>query len=108
MLAGNLTPEEEAAIRKRLEEIERERRELLAAQAAGIDARLSALDDEEAELRRRRPRDSLRALEAMLPEPERRRRKQPVLRQHCRLWEWLACERHGRLRRSQPRTGREL
>ena len=53
LAAGNLTPEEEAAIRKRLEEIERERRELLAVQAAGIDARLSALDDEEAELRRR-------------------------------------------------------
>ena len=58
---GNLTPEEEAAIRKRLAEIAAERAKLesqiklndLAGKLADIDQRLAALDSEEAELLRR-------------------------------------------------------
>ena len=64
LAAGDLTPEEEAAIRKRLAEIEAERASLQAqlleaevrskqAQLADIDRKLAALDDEEAELLRR-------------------------------------------------------
>ena len=65
LASGELSPEEEAAARKRLAEIAAERAALqaeldclnmkngLAAELANIDARLSALDDEEAELLRR-------------------------------------------------------
>ena len=64
LAAGVLTPEEEAAVRARLAEIARERKALAAviAQAeislqqhemADLDAKLTALDDEEAELLRR-------------------------------------------------------
>ena len=61
LAAGNLSPEEEAAIRARLAAIGLERASLqskltqtgFAAQLAEIQGKLSALDDEEAELRRR-------------------------------------------------------
>ena len=53
LAAGNLTPEEEAAIRKRLAEIAAERQQLLEQQMAAMKDKLSALDDEEAELLRR-------------------------------------------------------
>eukprot|EP01044_Picomonas_judraskeda_P001534 COSAG03_NODE_93_length_13213_cov_77.901022_4_plen_844_part_00 len=53
LAAGDLTPEEEAAIRKRLAEIAAERQQLLEQQLSALSSRLAALDDEEAELLRR-------------------------------------------------------
>ena len=53
LASGELSPEEEAAVRARLKAIEAERASLLSAAAAERDAKLAALDDEEAELLRR-------------------------------------------------------
>ena len=53
LASGELSPEEEAAVRARLKAIEAERASLLSAAAAERDAKLAALDDEESELLRR-------------------------------------------------------